>query len=117
MATKKNSEDKRGVLYAVGNSQHSEAIKLRRDGTIFGREKGDIVINDHDKGEVGWMRAKGGTYEPFRRLCSVPTRSHYAMGDLNGDGIPDLAVTLSDSGILRIYDGKALVRKSLEKSR
>lgn len=77
----------------------------------------DIVINDHDKGEVGWMRAKGGTYEPFRRLCSVPTRSHYAMGDLNGDGIPDLAVTLSDSGILRIYDGKALVRKSLEKSR
>ena len=48
MATKKNSEDKRGVLYAVGNSQHSEAIKLRRDGTIFGREKGDIVINDHE---------------------------------------------------------------------
>jgi hypothetical protein len=77
----------------------------------------DIVINDHDKGEIGWMRAKGGTYDPFRRLCSVPARSHYALGDLNGDGIPDLAVTLSDSGILRIYDGKALVRKSLEKSR
>ena len=48
MATQKNSDDKRGVLYAVGSSQHAEAIKLRRDGTIFGREKGDIVINDHE---------------------------------------------------------------------
>ena len=77
----------------------------------------DIVVNDHDRGEIGWMRAKGGTFESFRRLCSVPVRSHYALGDLNGDAIPDLAVTLSDSGILRLYDGKALVRKSLEKSR
>ena len=77
----------------------------------------DIVISDFDRGEIGWMRAKGVTFEPFRRLCSVPARSHYALGDLNGDGIPDLAVTLSDSGILRIYDGKALIRKSLEKSR
>jgi hypothetical protein len=62
------------------------------------------------------MRARGATYDPFRRLCSAPARCHYALGDLNGDGLPDLAVTLADSGILRIYDGKALVRKSLEKS-
>ena len=48
MATKKQSEEKRGVLYAVGKSQLTEAIKLRRDATIFGREKGDIVINDHE---------------------------------------------------------------------
>jgi hypothetical protein len=77
----------------------------------------DIVVSDHDRGEIGWMRAKGAAFEGFRRLCSVPARSHYAWGDLNGDGIPDLAVTLSDSGILRVYDGKGLVRKSLEKSR
>jgi hypothetical protein len=77
----------------------------------------DIVFNDQDNGEIGWMRAKGTSYDPFRRLCSVPIRSHFALGDLNGDGIPDLAVTLSDSGILRIYDGKSLVRNSLANRR
>lgn len=77
----------------------------------------DIVVSDHDRGEIGWMRAKSASFEPFRRLCSVPARSHFVLGDLNGDGIPDLAVTLSDASILRIYDGKTLVRKSLEKSR
>lgn len=38
--------DKRGVLYSV--KAGSEAIKLRRDATIFGREKGDIIIEDHE---------------------------------------------------------------------
>ncbi len=38
--------EKRGVLYSV--SGHGDAIKLRRDATIFGREKGDIVVADHE---------------------------------------------------------------------
>ncbi len=97
-------------LHIVDNTQ-VKFVDVDGDGVI------DIVINDSDKGEIGWMRAKGVTYEPFRELCSLPARSHYALGDVNGDGIPDLAVTLSESGILRIFDGKALVRKSLEKSR
>jgi pSer/pThr/pTyr-binding forkhead associated (FHA) protein len=52
MTKKKNSDkeagggEKRGVLYAVDGD--GEAIKLRRDATIFGREKGDIVIEDHE---------------------------------------------------------------------
>ena len=47
MTKPKNTEvEKRGVLYSVKGS--SEAIKLRRDATIFGREKGDIVIDDHE---------------------------------------------------------------------
>ena len=86
-------------------------VDVDRDGVL------DIVVSDQDRGELGWMRARGGTFEPFRRLCSIPVRSHFAWGDLNGDGVPDLAVTMSDSGILRIYNGRTLIRKSLEKSR
>jgi len=45
---KKPTSEKRGVLYAVSGKSNGEAIKLRRDATIFGREKGDIVVQDHE---------------------------------------------------------------------
>ncbi len=45
---KKPSGEKRGVLYFVADKSGNEAIKLRRDATIFGREKGDILIEDHE---------------------------------------------------------------------
>lgn len=50
MATgrKKSSGEKRGVLYSLSKEGASEAIKLRRDATIFGREKGDIIVRDHE---------------------------------------------------------------------
>lgn len=82
-----------------------------RDGLI------DIVVNSAGEGAIGWLRARRSSFDAFRPLCSVPARSHFAVADLNGDGIPDVAVTLSDSGVLRIYDGKSLIRKSLENIR
>lgn len=39
---------KRGILYPIENGKAREIIKLRRDATIFGREKGDIIVNDHE---------------------------------------------------------------------
>lgn len=49
MADKKStSKDKRGVLYSISKGGDGEAIKLRRDATIFGREKGDIIISDNE---------------------------------------------------------------------
>lgn len=50
MAGKKNQNDneKRGVLYALSANGSQEAVKLRRDATIFGREKGDITIDDRE---------------------------------------------------------------------
>ncbi len=45
---KKAGNEKRGVLFAVAKDNPGEAIKLRRDATIFGREKGDIIIEDHE---------------------------------------------------------------------
>src|SRR6476661_2387386 len=43
-----SGSEKRGVLYFLSNASGDEAVKLRRDATIFGREKGDIIIQDHE---------------------------------------------------------------------
>lgn len=40
--------DKRGVLHILSGPAKGERIKLRTDGTIFGREKADIVIADRE---------------------------------------------------------------------
>ena len=77
----------------------------------------DIVLHDASAGQIGWMKGDSAGFKPFRSLCDAPLRSHFALGDLNGDGVPDLAVTFSDAGILRIYDGKTLMRRSLEGNR
>jgi pSer/pThr/pTyr-binding forkhead associated (FHA) protein len=45
---KKPSSEKRGVLFFISQKGANEAIKLRRDATIFGREKGDIIIQDNE---------------------------------------------------------------------
>lgn len=43
---KKNDTQVRAVLIFISGRHPNEMIKLRRDATIFGREKGDIVIDD-----------------------------------------------------------------------
>jgi pSer/pThr/pTyr-binding forkhead associated (FHA) protein len=44
-----NKPENRAVLELISdNNATVEAIKLRRDTTIFGREKGDIVVADHE---------------------------------------------------------------------
>lgn len=39
---------KRGVLICISGEMKQEIVKLRRDATIFGREKGDIKIKDSE---------------------------------------------------------------------
>ncbi len=36
----------RGVLHYMNGEREGEAIKLRRDSTIFGRDKGDVLMGD-----------------------------------------------------------------------
>lgn len=43
----KQKSDVRGVLYYL-DDKSQEAIKLRRDATIFGREKGDVLLADSE---------------------------------------------------------------------
>ena len=74
----------------------------------------DVILNDANKGQIGWFKGSGRSFSPFHALCSVPRRSHFALGDLNNDGTTDLAVTFGDQGIVRIYSGKCLLGRELE---
>jgi hypothetical protein len=85
-------------------------VDLDGDGRL------DIVVHDAERGQIGWMKGDSARFDAFRPLCDAPLRSHFALGDLNGDGVPDLAVTHSDTGTLRVYDGRSLLRRSLEGS-
>ena len=63
---KRSNPEKRGVLYRVSGSGKSEAVKLRRDATIFGREKGDIVVNDNEISSTHCqIQEIGGVYHIF----------------------------------------------------
>jgi hypothetical protein len=84
---------------------------LDKDGTM------DVVINDISRGELGWFKGHGKSFDEFRPLCSIPRRSNIALGDLNHDGVPDIAVTFGDQGFVRLYDGRILVRRSNETAR
>jgi pSer/pThr/pTyr-binding forkhead associated (FHA) protein len=42
----KTKSDTRGVLLCTSGAEHGSLVKLRRDSTIFGREKADIILED-----------------------------------------------------------------------
>ena len=42
------SAEKRAVLHLLSGQGNGESVKLRRDATIIGREKGDILVEDHE---------------------------------------------------------------------
>ncbi|MEZ4742573.1 MAG: FHA domain-containing protein [Bdellovibrionota bacterium] len=80
----------RGVLYFTSKGGSEEAIKLRRDSTIFGREKGDIIIDDHEVSSTHFqiqnindsfhifdMNSTNGTYVNDERIV----RARLSSGD------------------------------------
>ena len=46
MSRKRNGGQKRGVLVCISGKARHEVFKLRRDNTIFGRERADIIVHD-----------------------------------------------------------------------
>lgn len=61
----KPKNDKRAVLYFTGKGE-GDAIKLRRDSTIIGREKGDVLVNDTEISSTHCqIQNINGTYHLF----------------------------------------------------
>jgi len=69
----------------------------------------DIVLNDLNSRSVGWLRGNGdGRFSKYRPLVGARQIGHFAVGDLNNDGVPDLAIVLTNKGTIMMYDGRLL---------
>ncbi len=67
----------------------------------------DILINDLERGGILLLANRGEhSFDNPLLLVSGSEISHYAVGDLNEDGIPDLGITLRSTGRLQLYDGR-----------
>ncbi len=107
---KKSSGEKRGVLYSLKKGVGAEAIKLRRDATIFGREKGDIVVRDDevssthcqiqnlgDVYHIFDMNSTNGTWVNNERVI----KSKLAPGDVVTIGQTSFRFQLEDEASIR----------------
>ncbi len=77
-------KEKRGVLVCISGKRKDEIVKLRRDNTIFGREKADIIITDaevsathcqiqniDDRYHIFDMNSSNGTYLNGERIVKA----------------------------------------------
>jgi hypothetical protein len=98
--------DRDGGRYLVGSSAYSVAT-----GDLNGDGRLDLVVAEYSGGSVGvLLNTGGGTFAPVvhyavERPSPDPPSSYpvaVAVGDLNGDRIPDLAVANSGSGTVSV---------------
>ncbi len=112
MSKKDKSSDSglRAVLIAVVDDRPQELIKLRRDATIFGREKGDIIIDDNevssthcqiqnisDVYHVFDMNSTNGTFVNNQRII----KARLKVGDVVTIGQTSFRFSLEDEKSVR----------------
>jgi len=121
MAKQAKINKQRGVLYGVDGKGSGQAIKLRRDATLFGREKGDILIEDHEISSthcqiqningvyhVFDMNSTNGTFVNKERIV----KSRLTSGDIITVGQSSFRFQLEDEAQVRHI---ATIFKSKEK--
>jgi hypothetical protein len=66
----------------------------------------DVVLNNGDVGSVGWLRGTShGAFEAWQPLIGAGPQEFFAVGDLNGDGIAEIAISHTSKGTIMIYNG------------
>ena len=72
----------------------------------------DIVLSNATVERLGWLRGnRDGSFQPWQPLVGVGPRAFFAVGDLNGDGIADVAVTNPLQGTIMVYNGVLMFMK------
>ncbi len=104
------SHEKRGVLVCLNGDRMNELVKLRRDATIFGREKADVVINDpevssthcqiqniNDVYHIFDMNSSNGTFVNREKIVKARLRE----GDVITIGTTSFRFRLEDENKVR----------------
>lgn len=110
MAASGRGEHKRGVLVYVNKPTEGEFIKLRADGTIFGREKADVVVDDKEVSSTHFqiqvineeyhvfdMNSSNGTFVNSNRIVKARLRE----GDILRAGKTEFKFLLIDEKRVR----------------
>lgn len=76
---------------------------------VDGDGKLDLVAGSRNLGGIFWFKGMGhGNFEGGQMLLREPRMSRFAIGDFDGDGLNDVALTLPREGIVKIVNGKKI---------
>ncbi|SMF50051.1 FHA domain-containing protein [Pseudobacteriovorax antillogorgiicola] len=105
-----SNKDKRGVLVCISGKRKDEIVKLRRDNTIFGREKADVIVSDAEVSATHFqvqniddvyhifdMNSSNGTYVNGERIVKAKLRE----GDVIEIGKTSFRFALEDEKNVR----------------
>jgi hypothetical protein len=97
-----NATGKKGT-YAVGASLTSHATTAPTGSLVL-----KDVTDSKTLGKVTLKSSAMGGYQPFGLITTGTTSypNDLAFGDFNGDGIPDVAVPNSATGVVAVFIGK-----------
>ena len=88
-----------GVL--LGDRTQLEIVDADGDG------RPDVVLNSSMTGCLSWIRNSGdGRFEAERVLLHDSGENHFAIADVNRDGVRDLIVSVAHEGALKIFTGR-----------
>jgi len=97
--------------FRLSSRNQMKFVDMDNDGIL------DIVAHDLERSSIGWFKGLGDMkFSSFHILIRSPFIGGFDLADLDEDGFPEIALTFSDKGIVRILHGSTFMSGHLRKS-